>query len=305
MKKTTIIFAAILFPVLLIAGIYRHDVPAELYKTFANQPQFECVGEVIAKDNKGGGSCVLIGDRYVLSVAHVFIQSETVVDTTLMIGKAKVTTYKQVNKHVGTAEDYTFRFNRKGYRGKKIAIMPAYLAEATKGKCDIAVIELDEPVKDIQPAILSSSFDELHALVTGVGFGASGPASDAEQVGLFLEKIAGQNIIDSIGGYVYNKQSTLLMVDFDKPFVESVNILGDANPILLEYCVGGGDSGGPLFRQTKDGWKVIGVCSGTSLTLEKFMVQGYYGQLSIWTRVSAFNSWIETTINEMKTTAKK
>lgn len=305
MKKLLISGCAILFPVLLIAGIYRHDVPAELYKAYANQPQFDCVGQVrLARENGGGGTCVLIGDRYVLSAAHVFIQSESVVDTQLMIGKAKVTTYKEVNRRAGDAEDYDFVFKRKTYEGKTIKIMSIYLDDSTKGFCDIALIELDEVVKDVQPAKLYRDYNELHQLVTGVGFGASGPASNPEEVNTFTEKIAGQNIIDSIGGYVYKGLPTLLMADFDMPFEDSLNKLGDKEPLLLEYCVGGGDSGGPLFIQDKDGWKVVGICAGGGVDIQHFLTSGYYGQVSEWTRVSVFCDWIQKTINEMKTAAK-
>lgn len=283
-----------------MAGIYRDDVPAALYKAYANQPQFECTGEVFEKTTQHGGSCVLIGKKYVLSAAHVFIRGASVPDTQMVIDGNKVTTYKQINKHVGDARDFEFRFRKRRYGAKRIVIMPAYLDKATKGMCDVALIELEDEVEGVTPAVLNKEYNELHSLVTGVGFGASGRAGHPEEVDLYNDMIAGQNVIDTFGDKVWNGHPVILTADFDRPFHKECNKTGDATPVLLEYAVGGGDSGGPLFRQTKDGWELVGICSGSVLTLDDFMKTGYYGQCSEWIRVSVLYDWIQKTIRDME-----
>lgn len=280
------------------AGIYRHDVPVEMYKIFAQQEVFDCAGEVL--DEHGGsnrGSCVLIGDRYVLTAAHLFIESDNAVDTQYVIGDQTVTMYKQVNVRVGEPELYLFRFKRKMYNAVRIIIFPAYLDSATKGTCDMALVELEENVEDVSPATLNKKYDELNSLVTGVGFGVSGRADRPEEVGVYMEKIAGQNIIDEYRGYEHNGQKAIMVADLDHPFKKELcNKTGSAEPLLLEYKTGGGDSGSPLFRQQNDEWELIGICTGGGVEMSQFMKTGYYGQQSEWTRVSLFYDWVQKTL---------
>jgi len=306
MRKLLILSGLFLLSFCAYSGIYRHDVPAEQYKTLAAQPQFDCVGEVFEEySGEPHGSCVLIGKKYVLTAAHLFWKSENAVDTEYtMEGGAKITIYKQVNGRFGSGDEYTFRFNRKRYEGKKLIIFPAYTDSQTSKSCDLAIVELDEPVEDVVPAVLSNTFDELHKMATGVGFGVSGRADKPEEVDIYMEKIAGQNMIDTLKGYLWEGKPTILAADFDHPTNKECSQLGDVHPMELEYTTGGGDSGGPLFIQTPDGWKVIGICSGGGVFMDNFLKYGYYSQPSEWTRVSVFYDWILKNMNDVKTVAK-
>ena len=134
--------------------------------------------------------------------------------------------------------------------------------------------------------------DELHAHVTGVGFGVSGKADKPESVVPLSKKIGGQNVIDSIAGYAYIGHPTLLMCDFDHPVNAACNRMGSANPRPLEYITGGGDSGGGLFRESDGEWELVGICSGADTDIETLLSTGYYGQTMTWTRVSVFDNWI-------------
>lgn len=304
MKRLFVFFMALASsPV--YSGIYRHDIDPEKYKKMAQQQEFACVGEVF-EDHNGApmGSCVLIGNRYVLSAAHCFIKGDNVIDTQYVIDGQKITIYKQINIAPGEASDYTFRFNHKRYAGKRLVIHPEYLANTREGKCDIVLIELEDTVDGIHPAAINSVFDELNVLATGVGYGVSGRADKPEEVDIYMEKIAGQNRIDSIGGHVISNRATVLMADFDHPEIKEWNKMGSPEPVELEYAVGGGDSGGPLFRQTKQRWELIGICSGGGVSMEDFVTKGYYSQVSQWTRVSVFYDWIENTIRDMQKNAE-
>jgi hypothetical protein len=285
------------------AVIYRHDVPEEKYRQLGANPAFDCVGKIIEiHTGRELGSCVLIGDRYVLTALHVMLISDVVPDTIMHDGK-KITLFNNVNSRTGDISKYHFRFNRRRYGGRSIAYRTNYFDENTRRQCDIALIELDAPVTSAAPAILCNSFDELGCIATGVGYGASGNASVPEDVDVYGHKLAGQNTIDSIGGYLYDGKPALLCFDFDHPEKPQYNQIGSAKPLPLEYMCGGGDSGGGMFRQTKKGWELIGICTGAGTNIDLLMKIGYYGHQGSFTRVSVFNKWIQEGITDFKNNA--
>ncbi len=274
-----------------VSGIIRHDVPERKYLQLGKQKQFACVGQI---SGGSGGSCVLVSEKYVLSAAHCFIETDTRADTldTLIDGKkAQMVFYVPVNPRVTDFSKVYATFNGRSIKAKRGIIHPAYLDSLTKGSCDIALIELEQPVRSIGPAKLSSTFDELHSDVTGVGYGASGRADKPESVKLEHKKIAGQSVVDSLGGPEFDDHQTLLFCQFVSP--DNKTGMHVARP--LEYICGGGDSGGGLFRQKGKAWELVGICGGggSGIDLQQFMKTGYYGQTMSWTRVSLFTSWIE------------
>jgi len=290
--------------------VYRHDVGEIPYRKLALESQFNCVGEVF-NDYKPSGSCVLIGERYVLTAAHLFIESDMFTDTSYMYhGKMismkealkkstserdsmkQVILYHNRNNRVGKVENYQFRFQRRMYDAKRIVIFPGYLDSATKGSYDICLVELEEPVTNVVPSIVNTRLDELGDTIVNVGFGASGDASIPEDVGLYYQRLAGQNMVDSIGGRLYKGQATQLVYDFDHPAMKEYNICGGNVPLPLEDIASGGDSGGGMFRKTKRGWELVGVCSGTNHDFNLLLKIGYYGQSGSYTRVSVFKDWL-------------
>ena len=288
-KATILIFSALAF-LTFFSGIIRDDVKEEKYLKLARQKQFDCVGQVF-KDTVPAGSCVLIGDRFVLSAAHVFIQNDYRLDTIVNNGITMIIN-KPINSRTGDITTYFFSFNGKRYQGKSLEIYPTSPDSLTNGKCDIAVIELKEVVKFISPARISNSFNELHSNVVGVGFGSSGIASQPQTVAFYNKKIAGENVIDSLAGFILDGKPTILMCDFDHPTRKDCNKMGSSQPRPLEYISSGGDSGGGLFRQSKTGWELIGITSGGGVNIEQLMKTGYYGQIMDFTRVSVFANWI-------------
>ncbi len=275
----------------LFSGIIRHDVDEKEYLKLAAEKQFDCVGQVF-KDTSAGGSCVLISDRFVLSAAHVFIESDSRPDTMEVNGQTLIS-YNAYNERATDADKITMVFNGQKVKAKRIIMHPQYLDSLTKGSCDIAIIELEHPLTAISPAKLNNAFDELKSTVVGVGYGASGPANRPDLVDVLNKKIAGENVIDSIGGYECNGLKTLLFADFDHPTDTSCcNRMGSPIPKPLEFMTAGGDSGGGLFRYNKNEWELIGITSGGGIELEQFMKSFYYGQIDSWTRVSALHEWI-------------
>lgn len=300
------------------AGVYRHDVPKKSYTDLAAKAQFDCVGQVLSFDKEKmkqsgamtilqngenivlQGSCVLIGDRYVLSAAHVFMEVEYREDTMTINGHQAII-HNQVRSWAGKPAGYYFRFRGKYYQGSSITIFPGYTDPGSKERFDLAVVTLAEPVKDVIPATLGTATDELHARAVGVGYGASGIASKPEDVNAIGEKIAGENMIDELAGNVYKGNLSLMKCDFDRPVKEmDCNKCGDGKPLPLEYVSTGGDSGGGLFRQNNDKWELIGILSGGGTDIDQLLRTGYYGQTMLWTRVSLFYDWIMEQMNNRK-----
>jgi secreted trypsin-like serine protease len=273
------------------SGIIRHDVNEKAYLQLALQKQFDCVG-LVYKNRTALGSCVLISDRFVLSAAHVFIDSETRPDT-IKFKSQTIVYYVPYNIRVTNVSDLFLKIKGKKVKVKNLWLHPHYLDSLTEGSCDIALLELDKPIKNITPTILNTKFDELNSDVVGVGFGASGPADKPELVDDHNKKIAGENVIDSLGGELYMGKETLLFADFDHQIRTDCNKLGSPTPRPLEYICTGGDSGGGLFRKKENMWQLIGICSGSRIDTIQLMKSGYYGLIMEWTRVSVFNNWIE------------
>ena len=289
-SKNILVLLPLILTLAASAGIYRYDVPEERYKTLATKPQFDCVGKLYWKETRHG-SCVFIGGKYVLCAAHCFMESLTRPDT-LHQGKALIVVNKPYAEYVRDITRYFVYFNGKKYQSKTVHIYPGYLDHDMKHRDDIALIELSEPVTGITPAAICGTFDELHSDVVGVGYGVHGKANKPENIDTSCEKLAGENVIDSIGGYRLNNHPTVMFCDFDNGSKEC-NKMGSAIPRPLEYICGGGDSGGGLFRKTKTGWELIGICHGAGIDVGQMMKTGYYGQVMGWIRVSVFRNWIE------------
>jgi hypothetical protein len=208
-----------------------------------------------------------------------------------------LTVYTQLNRRPGEASKYKFRFNRRRYEAKSITIFPSYLDSNDKRLGDLALIELTEAVTNTSPAVLNKTFNELGDTFTAVGFGVSGIASLPEEVDRYHTKLAGQNIIDTLTGGSHGQHPTLLGYDFDKPGDTQYNLYGNSLPLPLEHICGGGDSGGGMFRETANGWELIGICTGSSTDVGIMMKTGYYGQSATYTRVSVFYDWIRKGMN--------
>ena len=274
-----------------LAGIYRHDKKESDYVALGGQPQFNCVGKIL-HTGEMSASCVLISNRYVLSAAHVFIVADHR-ERTIGSGGQTVIVNEPYNKHLGNAADYIVVLNGKQYNCKTLTVYPHYLDTTTKDGLDIALLKLEEPVTDVVPAIMSTAYNELLSDVTGVGWGVRGPANTpADIVRGDPKKLGGENVVDSIGGYVLDGRPTSMFCDFDHPTDTSCNKMGSPIPRELEYICGGGDSGGGLFRQAKRGWELIGICHGSSVDVSQLIKTGYYGQVMSWMRVSVFADWI-------------
>jgi secreted trypsin-like serine protease len=292
MKKNRDFSFLMAFVALIVfsSGIIRHDVDEKKYLDLAKSKQFEAVGHVFI-GTSAGGSCVLIHDKFILSAAHVFMESDYRQDTITYNGNTMISSVP-FNERVVDESKVFIVINGQKVGVQKIYMHPGFRDPATAGSCDLAILELKTPFKNLKPVSINKEFNEFGAEVTGVGYGASGVADKIESVSQKSQKIAGQNVIDSIGGKEYMNKKTILFCDFDHPERSDCNKMGDSKPRPLEYIISGGDSGGPLFRQKNNKWELIGICTGGGVDVQQLLKTGYYGQVMAWTRVSSFHSWI-------------
>lgn len=242
-------------------------------------------------DDESIGSGVLVNPRFVLTAAHVCFDSETRKDTVHINGHTEVHYVPYKEKQV-PASELVIVFGKTRMKAIRIILHPSNTDSVSQNGFDLALIELEKPIRCILPASINSKTNELHTRVTGVGFGASGLANQPQSVSLKDEKMAGENVVDSIGGEIWNGNSTTLFCDFDHPTRTDCNKMGSPTPLPMEYSCSGGDSGGGLFRKKGSRYELIGICSGMTTDLTQFKKTGYYGQIMEWTRVSVFSEWI-------------
>lgn len=286
----------IVFIPFLVSGIIRHDVHKSKYLALAKKEQFKCVG-VIHINSQSIGSGVLIKDNYVLTAAHNIIESDTRIDTINNNGNIFYVN-TPINHGVVDKKDMVFEIEDKNYLIDTIILHPKYLQNIQEGIHDIAILKLAKSLENISPAKLNFSNDEKKSEVVGVGFGYFG-IGNRKEVGPKKEMLAGQNVIDSIGGIKLNGLNTYLFCDFDHPYDASVNKMGSEQPMKLEYLSSAGDSGGGLFRKlNKTEWELVGICKGTELNFEQLKISVHYGQIMRWTRICAYQKWIVNTLDD-------
>jgi len=277
--------------------VYRNDRSRDAYRELGSSPQFDCVGRVLRK-NDPAGSCVFIGGRYVVSAAHCFMVKDYQ-PVKFRFGGEVTKGYLATDPHPDEASNYKIELNGRKYRIKKITIHPVYLAHGASGDADIAVLTLAEEVKGLQPAVLNTSFDERNSVATGVGYGGSLLAEGQEEADPGERvRLAGTNVIDSVGGFELNEIPTRLCMDFDHPLYSLPHNTGDTLPQNLEYCTTGGDSGGGIFREVNGKWELLGIHSQIMIDVPLTVKHGYYGSRFYATRISAFYGWIDAVTDD-------
>lgn len=250
------------------AGMIRHDVSIERYREIGRRPEFKSVGRYSPSvDSSDFAAGVLISKQWVLTAAH-FPDGISV-----------------------------WHFGSSFYRTKRIIRHPKLTPGATEAQWngwDLALVELDRPVEDVQPANRYRGRQEVGSVVTKIGYGDIGDGLNGLKLPATQERLGGQNVIDAAGGTVESRKFgvDVLVFDFDSPLSQESNRFGSPDPLECEIGGSKGDSGGGVFMQNNGEWQLVGIVSGA---LNR---QIRYGSMAALARVSSANSWIDSVIGK-------
>lgn len=275
----------------LDAGTIRHDRPDSRYTALAGEPQFAAVGRYDRSATFSSliGSLTLIHPSWALTAAHV-------VDWPEMDGDVSNNSfgYVKIGGETRQAAELIVPTGVGANRGWRAGAFPAF---------DIALVRLESPITTITPAKIYTSFQELGKVVTMVGFGQTGDGTTGSNRASGTKR-AGQNLVDEL--LTMENGATGLRWDFDEPEgtpTRAPNRLGGSDvPLDLEYQVASGDSGGGSFIFENGEWWLAGVHSAS---YDTFAYPGTtndshtYGDLSLATRVAAYQEFIYSHIPEL------
>jgi hypothetical protein len=164
---------------------------------------------------------------------------------------------------------------------------------------DIGLVRLTNSVTSVAPATRLTTASELGKTGVSVGFGTTGTGQTGYKNGTGGTKRAGENVIDAYGSSV-GMSSHYMLSDFDDPNnKDRMNAFGGSSPLALEYSIAPGDSGGGTFINVGGTSLLAGVHSFISAFYRPKgdgRVNASYSDFFGSTRVSLFNSWIDSYI---------
>ncbi len=159
----------------------------------------------------------------------------------------------------------------RGYRVAEVIVHPDY--EPQQVTNDVALVRLEQPVRNPQPACLYERQDEIGKVVVLVGAGVqgtglTGPSQDPD------------GALRGATSTVTGVRDTQIEWEFRSPE-------NDATP--LEGISGPGDSGGPAYIEANGQTCIAGV---SSYQRTGNFEEGRYGVVEVYTRVSHYLPWI-------------
>lgn len=190
-----------------------------------------------------------------------------------LIGPTWILTAAHVVRRDG---DYEVQVEGRSYRVARIVLHPLFSLEA--GVHDIALIELAEPVESRRHVHLYRDADEAGLEVIKIGAGGFG-----DGVTGYREQ---DRVLRGATNRVALVDAVRLEFVFDAPGSEHVT--------ELEGIAGPGDSGNAALIESGGRFLIVGVSSHQRSSGE---VEGQYGAIEVYERVSAYADWIDQVIS--------
>ena len=236
--STSLLFLS--FTGTLNAIVMRHDVDRNEYLLDQIKYQSAVYGDIC--------SATLIAPRWVLTASHCFANS---------LGN-------NINSFGNVQADNI------SVPVRKVHIHPASTIPA-QGETihDFALLELTEPLYELEPVRPYEKRDELGKVMKLAGYGYTGTGETGGVENCFPCSLRGaDNRVIEVNDYH-------LRFKFESP--------EDSDVLLLEGVGGPGDSGGPVYIETSEGLFIAGVSSFGG---------NHYGDVDNYTRVSSHLDWM-------------
>lgn len=180
-------------------------------------------------------------------------------------------------------ERYDLTIARKAYTVAAVVLHPQHDSGDQLRDVDLALIRLDRDVENVVPVVLNREVNEARQVLSLVGWGYTGIGTLGMRNNDGRLRRA-QNRVDEAGQW--------LSFTFDDPRTPGNQALE------LEGIPGLGDSGGPALLETDAGPVLMGIALGELEEGESPPVQGLYGTVQLYERISSHLDWIEQVIAE-------
>lgn len=227
--------------------VIRHDRVDEQYQLAeANAPWLVDIGE-------RGGHGTLIGSRWVLTAAHVVHSMEP---------------------------GHEVHVAGQAIPVRRIVLHPGWRTPQTNVVDDIALLELEHPVRNGKPLSIYRKSDERGRTVTFAGRGGTGNGRDG------LRREGDRRL----------RRATNVIEEVDRRWIV-FRFDSGAEATDLEGISGPGDSGGPALIDTGDDLIVAGVSSWQDD--RPTGRAGVYGVREYYARVSSYAEWIDRTMGNL------
>lgn len=248
------------------ALVIRDDVDDSKYRVPASE--FSALADL-----PGEGHGVLIAPRWVVTAAHAVAWQSQI---------------KQVTIN-GISRDVERLVMHPGHKKPSQKLLDQALATwdwtlfraLLSASDDIALLELTQPVSDVDPADINKGADEFGQIVKVMGKGATGNGA------------TGYEFSDSHRTRLRRAYNRITSAD-DRWLCYIFDAPSDALP--LEGGSGSGDSGGPVLIQAGKDWLLAGLTSWSDPQSTN-RTPGRYGQITCNVRLSHYKGWIESVMS--------